>query len=508
MREEDKIRESLAARLELLERGLTLRNKEVPLPNAHGAAGRIDILACDTSNNYVVIEIKRSDQAARQAVHEFFKYTSLLQKSLGIPKHRIRCFLVSTVWHELLVPFSELTRIKDYEVRGFKILLGPGGLVLGAEPVQPLPEESVELEFNDEQDLYLFEHEDQRMEFMSALLPKLRAYDYVDFAALIIDHGKQRHNVFPFGVYLAATVLSDESEERILESLEPDNPFLDPDASADGPWTLNDALMLNIRRSLFGKYTDWDRGTPSKFIGIANDWVIRETARVGGRIERDAIFTDNDIHRRIAKTDGGNRFSFQFIGRPQHVQSWRHATASLKSFLGRCSAWTEPLIQYLHAIAQEYPAATVSLNAFNTLTIIPSIHPVLRENGATEPFLEVVVDTGSYIVSVHGVLEWSGEPMTLDPVEAFPGPLNVLAPRTMEYEQDLARHHFTASLFEFLDVPVGRVRRIVVTDGKMMLQPLSGPIRRIDDFARENPGYLAQIARSMKVMLANPRRRI
>ena len=77
----------------------------------------------------------------------------------------------------------------------------------------------------------------------------------------------------------------------------------------------------------------------------------------------------------------------------------------------------------------------------------------------------------------------------------------------MEYEQDLTRHHLTASLFEFIGPPVGCVRRIVVTDGEMVLQPLLGPIRGIDDFVRENSAYLAHIARSMKVMLANPRRR-
>jgi len=77
-------------------------------------------------------------------------------------------------------------------------------------------------------------------------------------------------------------------------------------------------------------------------------------------------------------------------------------------------------MKYLHAIALKYPAAAVSLNAFNPLTIIPILHPVLREDDATEPFLEVIVDAGSCIASVHGILEWSGELMTLGPAEAFP----------------------------------------------------------------------------------------
>lgn len=64
MREDD-IRRYLARHLELLERGLTLLKEEFPLANPAGAGGRIDILARDSFGQFVLIEIKRSDKAAR-----------------------------------------------------------------------------------------------------------------------------------------------------------------------------------------------------------------------------------------------------------------------------------------------------------------------------------------------------------------------------------------------------------------------------------------------------------
>ncbi|WP_438032718.1 endonuclease NucS domain-containing protein [Sorangium sp. So ce204] len=509
MREEH-IRDSLATRLDLLEPGLTVseRDREVQLSSPHGAGGRLDILARDSSNNLVVIEVKRSDQSARQAVHELIKYTYLLRVSLGVPQHRIRCFLVSTVWHELLVPFSELARIGDYEICGFEIDVSPDGQVLKAKQVPPLSEEPAELEFDSEHELFLFESERHRTEFISALLPKLETYEFVEFVALVVDHNQRRHGIFPFGLYLVMTALSDEMEEQVLESLDPDHPIHAPDAYADGPWRLADALAEEIRRHLRGKYADWERGTPSKSIEILNEWQVSRTIRVGRRVANDVVFTDVDIHRRIMDIDGDNRFSFQFSGSPRHARSWEHAIDSLRCFLGRRSAWTEPLLQYLGAVASKRHNATISLYIFNPLNIIPAIHPVLRENGADPPFLELFVVDGSYVASVHGILEWSGAPMTVAPAEAFrePGIINVFAPREMEYQVDLARHHLAESLLEFVGAPPTSVRRLAVVKGKLRLRPLTAPVRGLDDFVRENATYTMQLARDMRVMLLSPRK--
>src|SRR5258708_15501695 len=97
------VRDSLAAGLAEIEAGLTLVDTEVPLPNAIGARGRIDILANDRFGNFVVIEVKRADQTARQALHEVLKYAELLTREHGIASHRIRLVIASTTWHELTV---------------------------------------------------------------------------------------------------------------------------------------------------------------------------------------------------------------------------------------------------------------------------------------------------------------------------------------------------------------------------------------------------------------------
>src|SRR5439155_21858295 len=111
---EDKIRDFLAEHLELLEAGLVLVEKEYRLPNPLGAGGKIDLVARDPFGHIVIIEIKRSDQAARQALNEVHKYTALFRTLQGLDETRVRVMVVSTEWHELLVPFSEYAETAAY----------------------------------------------------------------------------------------------------------------------------------------------------------------------------------------------------------------------------------------------------------------------------------------------------------------------------------------------------------------------------------------------------------
>ena len=72
---EASIRDNLANDLEVLEPGLGLIETEHSLKNACGTSGRIDILAKDSFGNRVIIEVKRSDASARQALHELTSTT-------------------------------------------------------------------------------------------------------------------------------------------------------------------------------------------------------------------------------------------------------------------------------------------------------------------------------------------------------------------------------------------------------------------------------------------------
>jgi RecB family endonuclease NucS len=88
--DETAIRKSLAKQLEVLEPGLRLIEEEHHLPNYLGGKGYVDIWAKDAQGMHVIIELKRSDSAARSALNEVFKYVALFRMNHGVPAHRIR----------------------------------------------------------------------------------------------------------------------------------------------------------------------------------------------------------------------------------------------------------------------------------------------------------------------------------------------------------------------------------------------------------------------------------
>src|ERR1035438_6386845 len=100
-RKEFEIRDQLAHNLDLIEGGLSLIEKEAMLPNDKGAKGFLDIFCRTASGKYLIIEVKRSDTAARDAIQELVKYVALLKQNLLVKDTEIRLMVASSEWHEL-----------------------------------------------------------------------------------------------------------------------------------------------------------------------------------------------------------------------------------------------------------------------------------------------------------------------------------------------------------------------------------------------------------------------
>lgn len=137
---EDKIRDKLAIKLNLIEDGLTYIDDEYHLKNPNGAGGFVDIFANDTNNNFVIIEVKRSDAASREAITELSKYVALLKRKKNLKNSEIRLIVISTHWHELLVPFSEFYHATNYQLSGFKLTVDKDYNPISVEKIEALPE--------------------------------------------------------------------------------------------------------------------------------------------------------------------------------------------------------------------------------------------------------------------------------------------------------------------------------------------------------------------------------
>jgi hypothetical protein len=139
MNKEAKIRDYLVKNLHLMEEGLQPIKTEFKLPNSFGSDGSIDIIAKDTFDLLVMIEIKTSNSSAKNALHQLNKYVGLIRQKLEIPYKTLRTIIISTDWHELILPFSEFVRTVDYPVYGYTLFLNSEDTPYKTEKVNLTP---------------------------------------------------------------------------------------------------------------------------------------------------------------------------------------------------------------------------------------------------------------------------------------------------------------------------------------------------------------------------------
>ena len=120
---ESEIRDKLSTQLEIFQQNYTLVEKEKFFPNFQGIGTRsfIDLFARNESGKYVVIELKKADSSARQAIHEILKYLEALHIHYSCNTDEVELVIVSTEWDELLVPFSSLKKHYPAMIKGFKL---------------------------------------------------------------------------------------------------------------------------------------------------------------------------------------------------------------------------------------------------------------------------------------------------------------------------------------------------------------------------------------------------
>jgi hypothetical protein len=135
---ENTIRDFLVNRLELIESGLKLLKKGQYLPNELGTRGFVDILAKDSSGRFVIIELKRSDSASREALHEVLKYIEGIKQNKKLKDDEIRAIVVSTKWNELLVPFSSFYNRCNCSVMGVRLTVDDDLKPISARKIVPL----------------------------------------------------------------------------------------------------------------------------------------------------------------------------------------------------------------------------------------------------------------------------------------------------------------------------------------------------------------------------------
>lgn len=446
------IRDHLAVQLDLIESGLTLIQKEHYLKNISGANGFVDILAKDRFNNYVVIEVKRSQQSSRQTIQELFKYIALLKQNHHARDSEIRCIIVSTHWSELLVPFSELYHQTTLDVKGIKLSIDENFHPTGTEKIQPLKITTLQRRFSPVYWLDLFHTADKRDASISIIKDQCIAFSLKDFVIVSMDANgaRERGIIYPFAICFAFQSQSVDTYLDLLqdsEDLEPESEFETQEEYIDYLENLVQCAVLK------GDYADsGEAASPEQFDSelTRDNWKISHIAKFG--VFGDDPRCDEDfLIKELKGLDGNNQHKFFNICE----STQRNRLAEIKE---KCQITTFNNANWLKHIQQIFDHLESLNSPFRMMIHIYSPKSVFDSMvrttmGLPHDYLPMYIIYADFLekdelLIFHGQLTWNGkEPNSTDIVSFFKDEKNVFMSKFID--STLGHHdHKIMKLFQ------------------------------------------------------------
>lgn len=349
---EDELRDHLAANLGLIEPGLALVATNYPVKSMLGANGALDILAKDRYGCFVIIEVKRSDQAARQALHELSKYISAFLTTQHVDEQKLRCFVISTHWHELDTPLAFFRATATVNVKGFEVSAERGSVKVDERvllPVNSLPKLCPDTRLlQAKEGAMLSVVNDLRK--ASELIPAVRAA-LLQFEPVIGDEDL---------AILCMWRIGDEAIDGVSQVLRTG----DVDEGDDGEppshryegWkeeaSVLDWLTSQCKEIEFA-FATMRMGTPEKISAILETRPLKELFSIGAWPKNDLVHDLAEMQRCVVAQDLGpsaprtNRHFFNAKSSPKVGPSWDYTIRAFAAFVGFESFWRAEVERFL-----------------------------------------------------------------------------------------------------------------------------------------------------------------
>ncbi|OYD92923.1 hypothetical protein CDG76_19645 [Nostoc sp. 'Peltigera membranacea cyanobiont' 210A] len=502
------IRDFLTENLDIIEPDLKFIQKEFSLENSLGSGGRIDILAKDKFGSFVIIEIKKSDKTARQALHELQKYMGLFKTNYGLAAKKCRCILLSTEWHELLVPFSEFHRIVDYQIDGYQLILNEEGIPLSKKSV-PLAPEGEERFIFPIHNIFLYEINEKREVATEKLKDILRELEIKNYYALIINYkGDSKNVIYPFALYLVLDKLKNSEKQSIEKNLnifDSDDEF---DEEIDIKPVLEEEALSEIRNRLMGLIDTMQEGTSEKLQGMmSNGWHINKIY-TGNRLYLNLLTNDEGIIKEITSFEGGNSIIYTSVTTPKNQPSWKATSKGLKHFLYGNDLWQIGSDWFFKKVESVSREATVNFRIYYGSDILFSLYNYFCRGVYYLPTLEIVAqipgEPNKTIILV-GSLEWDGHTFpNADSIFNKNNPLDLFYKQKLYFKEEalyelrmMYKHGIEYSLFEItIEQNIQPVikRLELEEDDTVSLLPITDEVGlSLRDFFIHNRGYIEEL---------------
>jgi hypothetical protein len=455
---ESEIRNCVARHLHLVDPHLTLVKEEFGISFSDGRKAYIDILAKDQYGCLTVIEIKKSDQTARSAIQQMYKYASFLKEKHRIEASKIRCFIVSTTWNELNAPFAEFKKVSDYETKGFELIYDSGEPP-GFSEVNP-----VFIEGNS-QPLQNFFHftfkdrfiRDKTLNSFKIILKQIPSLNHVIFS--LNTPAEKSHlgrsyglDEFPASIALVTFTGNAAFIEEEISKLEPPTLTLDPlildhlkrwEKAPEAEIRNKIIAQLLLSSDQFGPFKGYAPHSLNNLFSVC-DFDIEPI--IGGPMFESNLFSVGEAIDMACGVRGLNPYIFNTHitpNRPSHFNSTR---IDLNAFLKTNSRWSVALNDLISSLEQ---MDSLEIQIFNPLNIFGFLNDLaIKETSERLPHLHALLtkENGEKFF-YYGTLRWNGRtshPPILEAIEISYPDLKTFKKRSVinsitEYDEALSR---------------------------------------------------------------------
>lgn len=448
---ESVIRDIIASNLDLIESGMVLIDKEHYLPNKMGTKGFVDILAKDKDGHLVVIEVKKSDAASREAIHEIFKYLEGVKVNKGLKSEEIRLLIISTDWRELIIPFSSFCQNSDINVCGYSIEIGEDRSISSIKKVEPVisnaerlfcehhmlraytsaeglqqgieeHRQAFKIKDIDDYVLVILEapegHRERELQAMTAQLLQMGIGAQEDVISEIID----KYPSYDFIIYSATQLQTEEKYWDIIKT--------DPDEYSEVVEIIEDYVGEDRINTLYDYAIDNVSPTPAcdmAQIGNAakledyihnQNWTVQKIIR-GKRLDNEFL-DDMTILEELMGAGGRTRQKYFKLFDSQN----RTGIASMKKEIGYClqdhKQWKIPITDIVDTLWNEAEKTSFKgeIYIYNPMHMIYTIYLLAKTGDIMEwtPHFHVVVEYEEHTVFYFGKLNYLGNHEPFDQI--------------------------------------------------------------------------------------------
>lgn len=428
---ESQVRDLLINQLEIFEPGMQFLHKEKYLPNLTGTKSFVDILAKDKQGKFVIIEVKRANSSSRQAIHELLKYVEAIKENKSLKEDEFRLMVVSTIWDELLVPFSSFVNRVNLDTQGFQINILADKKTFIAQEINVVPVVENRLISNSHAARYYYNNESltkgikhheecfKTLGVSDFTLFVLKAPDnYLELVKESIRHSMElmnekfnadndidkfnseidEHYDYRFMIYSGNSLLSEQQYSEIITKNYEYPEAFDEAVEDQSKSKLDKLEELNVLLTECEPFPNADYteiGYPSKFESIIDKqkWKIVDVLRYG-KLKENELLKNEVLIREFRGSSGTTKQKYKTHLDFDSKANINRVIEEIDFCLSDNTVWRNHILSTINDLKKESGIINSNCIIFNPMNVIYSIHlSTTRENGIEFlPLFQLIVE--------------------------------------------------------------------------------------------------------------------